>query len=124
MLSYAEWQQARLNDPRNPVDPAYADRTDHQKHRRTYCEVCLLLWDKKCQDSLEVHHGIPRDIFQSYDLFELDTDPRILFTLCDSGVKTHQWLGHLGSYQNSNVRLAHMMKHMWEMKYEKKEQER
>lgn len=112
-----EWQQARLLDRTNPIDPDASIYSDYRRHRRLYCEACLLLWGVHCRDNLQVHHGITQFILGSYHLPELVDDPRICFTLCDSGKCMHLLLGHGMDYHNCNARLASQLKSLWELRH-------
>ena len=115
VMSAREWQKARLADPENPLDPAHG-ATGYQVHRRKYCEICLLRGVRETR-SLEVHHIIPRNIFESADIPSLENEPHNLVTLCDiPGVpfKCHKTLGHNSSYDRENVYLFEALRDAWE----------
>ena len=111
-----DWQLARLHDPENPIAIAAQGQAGYQRFRRTYCEVCLIRGIRETR-SLEVHHIIPRNVFESADMPDLETDPRNLVTLCDipgHPFQCHKSLGHLGNYQRENVYLFEALHDAWD----------
>jgi hypothetical protein len=117
-MNAREWQAARMNDSENPLDPD-PKAEGYQVYRRKYCETCLLRGVKETRNR-EVHHIIPRNIFESAGMPELEFDPRNLVTLCDivgHEFQCHKSFGHLGNYQRENVYLFDGLKDAWELKH-------
>jgi hypothetical protein len=114
VLTPAQWQEARLNDPDNPLNPA-PDAVGYQAHRRTYCEVCLLR-GVKSTGPLEVHHAIAQNVLTVMVLPELVNHPHNLWTLCDTPhdeFTCHRTLGHNSNFARCNVYFPEMMYQAW-----------